>query len=578
MEATDTPLRGTTEVLPYNSEIEAVHMALLRTGKIIYYSGFRKPTREETQTRIWNPQASPSDGDRITNPLTPTDLFCAGHAFLPDGRLLSTGGTMEYRRMPRPFLVKFSLAVSALVPRKIQIAMLDRQNMEFTGPRFLDLFDPDEEQWDFAGYMQHGRWYPTNCVLPDGGLLILSGRDEGGGYKRHLDKDAKEKIGKPDYPARVRINRDVEVFYPDRGLEYKGEIRGPGIRPEMGMMAYAGHHHIFPTEYPRLHVLPLTHRSNEEKETYNKGRVFCAGYGPETKMLNLDTWEWEHVDELREEHPRHDGNCVLLPLDYRDNYRARVMTFCGSWEKALRATALDTVEIIDFSDAYPAWRYLRDESGEIVHIHPRVHGAAILLPDGKVMAIGGNREARWDKPIHDVDVFDPETDTWETDHTPIKVERGYHATAMLLPDARILVSGTTPASHRELRMEVYTPYYLDGDPMRPEIMKVSAGKRAPDGDVPQLTYGALFEIHYRNLDREPARAALVRPGAMTHAFDMDQRHIWLEVIKRDDDILEAIAPPDPHVAPPGYYMLFLLDGNGTPSQAVFVHLPVIPLG
>jgi hypothetical protein len=578
MERIDTPLRGSTEVLPYDSEIEAVHMALLRTGKIVYYSGFRKPTREETQTRVWNPASSPSDEDPITNPLTPTDLFCAGHAFLPDGRLLSSGGTMEYRRMPNPNFVKFSLRFSALVPRKIQIALLDRQNMEFTGPRFLYLFDPDEEQWEFAGTMQHGRWYPTNCVLPDGGLLILSGRDEGGGYKRHLDEDAKAKIGEPDYPARVRINKDVEVFYPDKGLMHKGKIRGPGIRPEMGMMAYAGHRHVFPTEYPRLHVLPLTHMSAEERERYSKGRVFCAGYGPETKMLNLDTWEWDHVDELREEHPRHDGNAVLLPLDYRDDYRARVMTCCGSREKALRATALDTCEMIDFGEVHPAWRYLRNADGEIAHVHPRVHGAAILLPDGKVIALGGNREARWDKPIYEVEVFDPETETWETDHTPIEVERGYHATAMLLPDARILISGTTPASHKELRMEVYTPYYLDGAPPRPAITKISAGRVAPDGTSPQLTYGASFRVQVADLDDGPVKAALVRPGAMTHAFDMDQRHIWLEVIRQDGETCICSAPPDPHVAPPGYYMLFVLDGSGTPSEAAFVHLPVIPVG
>jgi hypothetical protein len=59
---------------------------------------------------------------------------------------------------------------------------------------------------------------------------------------------------------------------------------------------------------------------------------------------------------------------------------------------------------------------------------------------------------------------------------------------------------------------------------------------------------------------------------------MDQRHVWLKVIIEDDETLQCIAPPDPHVAPPGYYMLFLLDGNGTPSKAAFVHLPVIPIG
>lgn len=567
--------RGSTQVLPYDSEIEAVHMGLLRTGKVIYYSGFRKPVREETKTRIWDPKASPDDPDKIFDPTTPTDLFCAGHAFMPDGRLLSTGGTMEYRRMPAPFFVRISLQLSALAPRRLQIFMAERQNMEFTGPRFLYLFDPHKKQWEFAGNMRHGRWYPTNCALPDGSMLILSGRDEGGGYQRHLDEDAREKEGQPDYPARVTINKDVEVLHPDGTLEYKGKVRGPGIRPMMGMMTYGGHHHMFPTEYPRLHLLPLTHLSEEQKTQYSKGRVFCAGYGPETKMLNLATWEWEHVDELRNEHPRHDGSSVLLPLDYRNDYRARILTFGGSIETALRANALDTCEIIDFGEEHPRWRYLRDAEGEILRINPRVHNSSTLLPDGKVIVLGGNSEARWDKPVYEVEVFDPETDNWEYDHHPIKVERGYHATGVLLPDGRVFVSGTTPATHKELRMEVYSPYYLDGDPQRPVIESVDAAglTRNPDGNYPQLQYGERFNVNFSGTSSAISKASLVRPGSMTHAFDMDQRHIWIEITDKSGDVLQLKAPPDPHVAPPGYYMLFILDTDGVPSEAKFVHLP-----
>jgi len=572
---TDNTQRGSTEVLPYDSQIEAVHMALLYTGKVIYYSGFRKPVRLETQTRLWNPNADETNSQPISFPQTPTDLFCAGHAFLPDGRLLSSGGTMEYRRMPNPWFVKLSLKISKYIPLKIQILMLERQNMEFTGPKFLYTFDPETEEWDFAGFMNKGRWYPTNCVLPDGGVLILSGRDEGGGYQRHLDSDAKAKEGEPDYPARVRINKDVEVLYPDGRLENKGKIRGAGIQPMMEMVSYGGHHHIFPTEYPRLHVLPLTHMSGSEQTDYAEGRVFCSGYGPETKMLNLKTWNWHHVDDLRSEHPRHDGNSVLLPLDYRDNYRARVLTFCGSRRKALRAMALDTCEIIDFSEKYPTWRFLRDpETGEITTIQPRVHGAAVLLPDGRVMAVGGNSQARWDKPVHTVEVFNPETDTWDSNHAPIKVERGYHATAILLPNGRILISGTTPASHVELRIEVYSPYYLDSDEDRPDIQEIIATGTADKSGTPQLSYGSTFKVKNNQGAHSIERISLVKPGAMTHAFDMDQRHLWIEITENSGDELQCMAPPDSHVAPPGYYMLFLIDAQGTPSEAKFVHLPL----
>ncbi len=208
---------------------------------------------------------------------------------------------------------------------------------------------------------------------------------------------------------------------------------------------------------------------------------------------------------------------------------------------------------------------------------PRVNGAAILLPDGKVMAVGGNSQARWDKPVYDVEVFNPETEQWEANHRPITVERGYHATAILLPDARVLISGTTPASHQELRIEVYSPYYLDGDPRRPVIREIRGAGSAPDGEKPQLSYGKPFHVYYERGNSVVTRCALVRPGSMTHAFDMDQRYLWVEIVDAGVDRLTINAPPDPHVAPPGYYMLFLLDEAGVPSEAKFLHLPVIEI-
>jgi hypothetical protein len=80
---------GRWEVLPYDSQIEAVHMALLHNGKVLYYSGFRFAEARKTETRVWYPKTG-----EIKSPSTPGDLFCAGHSFLPDGRLLSTGGTL----------------------------------------------------------------------------------------------------------------------------------------------------------------------------------------------------------------------------------------------------------------------------------------------------------------------------------------------------------------------------------------------------------------------------------------------------------------------------------------------------
>src|SRR5574341_445234 len=569
---------GKTEVLKDFSQIEAVHLMLLHTGEVLYYSGFRKSVGENTETRVWDPETGV-----IYAPETPSDLFCAGHAFLPDGRLLSTGGTKDYVNMPKG-LTPWLLQVGGRVSIKLQRFGIRLQRMVFPGLKELYAFDPAQRQWSSVGTMNRGRWYPTACALPDGRILLLSGRDDA----PHTDQWRRERQQRPFWKVnklyQVAMNREAEVVSLNGSIQNMGEVKGPGIRENMEM-PYADAHHLFPTEYPRLHVLPLV--TEEERAKYPAGRVFCSGYGPETQMLNLATWEWEHVDNLRFEEARHDGVCVLLPLDPEDNYRPVVMTFGGSVHKALDAVACTTTEIIDLSQTpWPRWDYLRDANGQVVEMEEgRVNGSATLLPDGRVIVLGGNREARWDRPVLEVDVFGPDPERpgqfkWDErgTHTALQVPRGYHATAILLPDARVMVAGTTSTARKELDVELYSPYYLvdaQGNLRpRPQIASVGDGTLSPTGK-PALAYDQAFAAAVSAGHPKPIRsAALLRPGAMTHAHDMEQRHIWLRIRSAEGDSLTLEAPPDRHVATPGHYMLFLLDQDGTPSKAAFVWLPV----
>jgi len=64
---------------------------------------------------------------------------------------------------------------------------------------------------------------------------------------------------------------------------------------------------------------------------------------------------------------------------------------------------------------------------------------------------------------------------------------------------------------------------------------------------------------------------LMRPGAQTHAFDMEQRMVGLSFTS-GDGVLQVTAPPNGNIAPPGYYMLFVVDSAGVPSVASFVQL------
>lgn len=104
---------------------------------------------------------------------------------------------------------------------------------------------------------------------------------------------------------------------------------------------------------------------------------------------------------------------------------------------------------------------------------------------------------------------------------------------------------------------------------RPSITGVS-----PASGV--IGYGATFSVSYTSVSPISA-AVLVRPGSVTHAFDMEQRLIGLcgpapQPTCNGTGSLTLTSPPNGNVAPPGYYMLFLLDSAGVPSVARFIQL------
>ncbi|HEX8532080.1 MAG TPA: galactose oxidase early set domain-containing protein [Cytophagales bacterium] len=88
---------------------------------------------------------------------------------------------------------------------------------------------------------------------------------------------------------------------------------------------------------------------------------------------------------------------------------------------------------------------------------------------------------------------------------------------------------------------------------------------------PAARYGESFGVRYK-YSGEVERVVLVAPGSVTHAFDMHTRHVELAFAPDGPKRLRVTAPPDAHVAPPGYYMLFLLSERGVPSEAAFVRL------
>src|SRR5262249_25590772 len=90
--------------------------------------------------------------------------------------------------------------------------------------------------------------------------------------------------------------------------------------------------------------------------------------------------------------------------------------------------------------------------------------------------------------------------------------------------------------------------------------------------APALTnYGATFNIQTPDAS-SIAEVVLLRPGATTHGFNMSQRFISCAITAQAAASLQAKAPRDGNVAPPGWYLLFIGTGSRVPSAAKWIRL------
>jgi hypothetical protein len=300
-----------------------------------------------------------------------------------------------------------------------------------------------------------------------------------------------------------------------------------------------------PPLYPRMHLLP-------------DGRVLYSGSGTGSRFFNPATNTWSAVAATTNfAGTRTYGTSVLLPLKASDGFKAHVMIFGGG------NPATSTTETLDISASPLQWKPGPSMS------QPRIEMNATILPNGKVLATGGsiNDEDVATASLN-ADLYDPGTNTFSSAGAN-RYARLYHSNSLLLPDATVLLLGGNPARGTyESRMEVYSPAYLfnaDGSPAaRPSITGVTG----------PLTYGGSFQIQTPDA-ADIGSVALIRPGAPTHAFDMEQRMIQLS-FTAGAGVVNATAPPNGNIAPPGYYMVFILNSAGVPSVASFVTIGAAP--
>ena len=203
--------------------------------------------------------------------------------------------------------------------------------------------------------------------------------------------------------------------------------------------------------------------------------------------------------------------------------------------------------VIDLTVASPSWRETESMT------YGRSQHNLVILPDGKVLVVGGAADVSLSTTtgVRPSEIWDPDTETWTTVAAATR-PRMYHSIAILVPDGRVLSSGGGRLAPDELNGEFYSPPYLFNGP-RPTV------NSAP-GSVP---YGSWFTVG-TPAPGDVAKVTMVRASSVTHTMNLDQRYLELPFSVGSGQI-SVQAPAGASVAPPGFYMLFVLNDAGVPS-------------
>ncbi|WP_245919099.1 galactose oxidase-like domain-containing protein [Melittangium boletus] len=427
--------------------ISATHMHLLPTGKVMFYGEFEEGVKPP---QSWDP----ATGSLSPMPTADYNIFCTGHSWLADGRMLVTGGHVE----------------------------------SHVGLPHTSIFNPFTLKWSRGPDMNDNRWYPTNTTLQNGQVVVLSGETHASGSTNPLP----------------------QVWQPESG-KWRNLITAVRDLPY----------------YPRMFLSPT-------------GKLFFAGPQRASRWLDPEgTGTWYDGPRGEFTAGRSYGSAVM--------YGSKVLIMGGG------SPPTNTVEEIDLADPKPTWRLRAPMKKARRQIN------ATLLPDGKVLVTGGSGGKDFDdntQPVKVPELYDPETNTW-TSLAPAAEYRGYHSTALLLPDGRVINAG----GRKRHTVEIFSPPYLKkGGAPRPTIGFVA----------PAISPGSDFFVQSEDAARI-TKVTMIALGSVTHAFDQNQRFLNLS-FKRTGIGLTVSAPEDNFVAPPGYYMLFVLDSRGVPSVGKMVRV------
>lgn len=527
-----------------NSEITAIHAALLPTeldGVVLYFGDWAVSGGIGVQNITHGRRFHVSDNSISLVPegVSPdTDAFCCGQAFIADGRLLAAGGTQGWAQQHHEHANHYDGERSCWMyfPRTNKWEQIKDLN-----------FQPESDS------IGGGRWYPTLVTLQNGEVFSVGGHpDVNDTYNNRHNNNS---------PERYSPGSNKWILLTD-------DITAPN--------------NISTDSYPRYHLLPNgllffdTAGADTDNGTTNAKRLFNPFNG---------TWTGSDIGNLSDLPNYYNrgsqATSVILPILPNQN---------GSYNTPARILATNsgdaTAFFIDIDDT-PSWQTTSNRT-IAAGKRRRDNACATLLPTGQVLVTGGWNSNNYTVDGPDASVLIPEIYTpginwtngtfsnaeeeeeendwgWETlDDTLAPTGRGYHSVALLLPDGRIWHGGSTvnwcteendegdcieSQSETNRNIEAFEPSYIS-----------VTGRPVISSCPPNIGYGMTFNVDTPQAN-DIARVALIRCGSITHGFNSDQRYVGLRFSVTDANTINIVSPPDGRIAPPGYYMLWLVDNQ-----------------
>lgn len=546
-----------------------LHAFLLNSGKVLCFCGHVEGMNYAMLSYLFDP-ANPTA--RMAPKTFPPggDPFCGHYVQIPDGRVLAIGGSQH-----DVGVVDNTLPDPSLTPGYVYRGS--------TGSKIIAIFDPSPgvEDWfvsnsgGLANELLQGRWYPTAVSLPDGRVAVFSGR-------REIDTAGSPPSGVPWH----LIADMVEVIGPHRASDWSSM--------DWRSQELTGATKNLPI-YPGLHLAP-------------NGRIYFvhSNWGqqipsPDTASILIGNGAtsatWTSYAGLQPPNPRREeGASVLLPpaQDGKimvvggslalDSSGVGLLTQfgggTGAFDHITNAADGLAADVLDTTTDPPTWSSVGPMG------HPRINGHCVLLPDGTVLLCGGHNNYKWNdvppavpgtRPSLIAEIYTPGVGFQDVAaaHEP----RMYHSVALLLADGRVFTAGGADGSRLEpippypagwnsrtisgnalnsKTFEIFEPPYMHNGP-RPTLTDVLRGGTPTQ----RIEYGQSFTVTTPEA-ANIAKVVIMRPGMTTHHTDSEQRYIPLEFTIGTGELTVTLIT-DRNLAPPGFYMLWIID-NHVPAR------------